>query len=407
MKTVGLITEYNPFHLGHRYHIEKAKEVSGADTVIVLMSGNYVQRGTPALFDKYIRSETALLNGADLILELPTIFSTASAEYFAKGAIYLLTKSGITDTICFGSESGVVSDLQELADLLLEEPEEYRICLRQYLKEGLPFPLAREYAVRDYSLSSHKKIDSSLLSTPNNLLGIEYLKALSYFQSDISPYTIQRIHAGYHDTDEAHRFYSAGALRQSRLDAPNDFQKTLREISPVYENAIPICLNDFSDILGEKLLSEALHGDFTAYADISVAFANTLKKHAFQYTGAEEFIRLLKTKNYTHTRISRCLLHLLLGVTKEMLLPALSKEHGISYIRVLGYSQKGRTLLGSLSRSLTLVTKPAGDASSLSGLNQSVYHLNLYADMLYRMIQMKQNDAPIPTEYERKLLSIR
>ena len=214
MKTAGIIAEYNPFHKGHEYQIRYTKEKLKADYVIVAMSGDYVQRGTPALISKHTRTEMALRCGADLVLEMPVSISTASAEAFAMGGVSLLDSLGIVDILCFGSESGEISALKELAEILVEEPEEYKKLLKSFLSEGLTFPAARSQALTEYFKNprnfSGDDFDgvltpllnevTQILNTPNNILGIEYCKALLRLNSQIRPVTIRREGMGYHET---------------------------------------------------------------------------------------------------------------------------------------------------------------------------------------------------------------
>ena len=189
MKIVGLITEYNPFHNGHLHHIQEAKRVTGADTVIVVMSGDYVQRGVPAIMPKRIRAEMALRCGASAVFELPVCYATGSAEYFAMGAVSLLDRLGVVDSLCFGSECNDLDALSHVADILSQEPEGYRTLLKSALKKGCSFPAARHSAMLEYTSSASV---ASLLDDPNNILGIEYLKALKKLNSSIKPFTIRR-----------------------------------------------------------------------------------------------------------------------------------------------------------------------------------------------------------------------
>ena len=200
MKTVGIIAEFNPLHNGHKYLLDEAKRLSGADFCIVVMSGNFVQRGSPALLDKYTRTQMALLNGVDLVIELPVIYATASAEYFARGAVRLLDKLGVVDIITFGSECGNIELLKKAATELTEETPDFKKNLQDNLKKGLSFPKARSQAIG-------KQGDGS---EPNNILGIEYIKALNYWDSSITPTTIERKGSGYHDEQMA----SATAIRK-------------------------------------------------------------------------------------------------------------------------------------------------------------------------------------------------
>ncbi|MDE6063925.1 MAG: nucleotidyltransferase family protein, partial [Lachnospiraceae bacterium] len=225
MKTVGIIAEYNPFHNGHLYHLQQAKALSNADFAIVVLSGDFTQRGTPALLDKYARCEMALCCGADLVIELPVCFSTGSAEYFAKGAVSIL--SGLkTDALCFGSECGSIDALRRTARVLADEPEPFRNTLMQNLHKGMSFPAARSLALTQYL--SEADYDDSLLKSPNNILGVEYLKALIKLDRPMEVYTLPRQGTGYSDDflpdsdssnslQEQH-FCSALALRRRLLD---------------------------------------------------------------------------------------------------------------------------------------------------------------------------------------------
>ena len=224
MKTAGIIAEYNPFHRGHEYQIQYTREKLGADYVIVAMSGDYVQRGTPALISKHLRTEMALRCGADLVLEMPVSVSTASAEAFAMGGVSLLDSLGVVDILCFGSESGEITALKELAEVLVEEPEEYRILLKSFLSQGLSFPAARSQALTEYFKNPRNFTGDDfdgvltpllnqvtrILNTPNNILGIEYCKALLRLNSKIQPVTIRREGMGYHDT-----FADSGSLTET------------------------------------------------------------------------------------------------------------------------------------------------------------------------------------------------
>ena len=223
MKIVGIIAEYNPFHKGHEFHIEKAKKITGADAAIIIMSGDYVQRGIPSIMPKHLRTQMALACGADVVLELPVCYATGSAEYFATGAVSLLEALGCVDYLCFGSECGEIKILQQIADVLCKEPAHYKVLLQKHFKNGNTFPAARKLAFIEY-LNQHKSLScipeqiSKILDSPNNILGIEYLKALSCLNSSIEPVTITREGAGYHDQTLGGLFSSASALRQGLQD---------------------------------------------------------------------------------------------------------------------------------------------------------------------------------------------
>lgn len=412
MKTVGLITEYNPFHKGHKYHIQEAKRITDADCVVVLMSGNYVQRGEPAFFDKYLRTQIALEQGGDLVLELPVIYSTGSAELFAHGAVSILNRLEIIDSLCFGSEYASVNELSTIADILSDEPELYSTLLQNALKTGISFPMARTQAMIQYMLQTENPVNLSqeainnILNTPNHILGIEYLKALHRTNSDILPFSITRIHSGYHDTGMENRFYSASALRT--LSNNDSLFDSLADISPLYKDYFktlgPITGNDFSLILGEKLLSASVNERLTDYTDISNDLANSITTHCSEFTDFNSFISLLKSKNLTYTRISRSLLHVMLGIT-DTLLNQVRASDGPSYVRVLGFNDIGKKILGQISPKISLLTKMAGYKNCLhTESDRLLFETNLHADHLYRMVQMNKYKVVIPNEFTRKLI---
>lgn len=219
MKIIGIIAEYNPFHNGHAYQITTIRERTGADFVIVAMSGDFVQRGAPAILDKYARAQMALSCGADLVLELPALWATASAEHFAMAGVTLFEKMGLVDGICFGAETDNLPLLTAIADILADEPEAYRTLLASYLKTGAAFPKARASALADFVAMHEMHLTDDLhevLSSPNNILAIEYLKALRRRHSSMTPYLIRREGSGYHDTALAPTA-SATGIREALL----------------------------------------------------------------------------------------------------------------------------------------------------------------------------------------------
>jgi predicted nucleotidyltransferase len=218
MKVAGIIVEYNPFHNGHKFHIEQTKKLTGADYIIAVMSGNYVQRGEPAVINKYLRTDMALLNGVDLCIELPTCYSSASAEFFAYGAVSILHKLGIVDYVCFGSEAGSIKHLDYIADILNSNNKEYQTILNKYIKQGNSYPKARELGILEYlkSIKSpYLKEIKKIISSPNNILGIEYIKALKKLGSSITPITITRTDKGYNEInlDKTSSYTSASSIR--------------------------------------------------------------------------------------------------------------------------------------------------------------------------------------------------
>ena len=354
MKIVGLIAEYNPFHNGHQYHIEKAKEITGADAVIVVMSGNFVQRGAPAIMPKHLRAEMALKAGASLVLELPVCYATGTAEQFAYGAVSILNSLGCVDAICFGSECGDINVLSELAEVLCNEPVEYKESLQKHLRNGLSFPLARQKAIEEVYPSQDF---SDILGQPNNILGIEYLKALYRLDSKMKPYTIQRVSSQYHDVELQEQFSSATALRQViEQHSPHDLvgqipNENISLFQENYQKRYPIYTNDFSLLLKYRLLNET-KSSLTQYADVSEELANRIYNQLNNFVSFEQFCELLKTKEMTYSRISRALLHILLGIKK-------TNYTDIQYARVLGFRKDDSNVLTVIKNAsaIPLLTK--------------------------------------------------
>lgn len=413
MKTVGLITEYNPFHNGHAYHIEKAKMLTGADRVIVVMSGDFVQRGAPAVMPKHLRTESALLSGASLIIELPVCFATGSAEYFAQGSISLLNQLGCIDSICFGSECGDLHLLKEIAQILADEPIEYQTALKQALKEGASFPAARQEALNIYSDKY-----SEILASPNNILGIEYLKALAKIHSKMDPFTIKRIGAGYHDTDIDGQFSSATAIRSDiyQLADVNSSSESLplthiqtqvpsschELMKKNYQTRYPVKADDFSLLLKAKLLSETA-GSLSHYLDMSPELANRILRLRNDYLSFEQFCDLLKTKELTRSRISRSFIHVLLGITNDWLT---AMKAPAPYARILGFRRDHADLLGILKRTsdIPLITSPA--RAVLADTAYQMLELDIYASDLYESVITDLNGTPFHNELTKQIIKI-
>ena len=319
MKTVGIIAEYNPFHNGHAYLIAEAKRITGADYAVVVMSGDFAQRGTPAIWDKYTRTRAALLGGADLVFELPVIYATASAEYFAEGGVALLTALGV-DAICFGSECGDIDALMEIARLFTNESPEFKTTLAQSLREGKSYPIAREDAYRAHCTAHALPVREDILCNPNNLLGIEYCKAILTQNSSLVPFTVQRIGDSYHEaTASEGRYCSATALRTllfdmmitgSRSVMASDCSSAATN-TPTEEPATPaaklhaqvpsavlplyletlhnlpfITADDFSELLSYHLLYETAD-TLSTYADWNTELANRVLTRVPTLSGFE------------------------------------------------------------------------------------------------------------------------
>lgn len=405
MKIVGLITEYNPFHAGHLYHMQQARKLTGADYCVILMSGSFVQRGEPAIFDKYLRTKTALLAGADLVLEIPAAFSTASAHEFAAYGVALLSAIGV-DAVVFGSECGQIEILKQAAYALNHESAEFRERLQKGLKAGLTYPQARAKALE------MEDTWASVLSSPNNILGIEYLRAAEDLHSPMEFYTISREGSGYHeDALSEAKFPSASAIRgiiRNSLSKDKDLLDILAShlpavTHPAYTGAVPVFVDDFSELLNAAVLQ--MQATFSI-ADLSPELAARLAKPPYFPLSFEERIQALKTRQLTYTRVSRALLHLVLGMCEEDI--SRWKDEGYAlYARILGFRRQSSPLLSCLHKksSIPLITKMADAAQNLSPSALALLEQEVYASHLYQTVRMKRSGV-FQNEYTEGLVFV-
>ena len=387
-KVIGIIAEYNPFHNGHLYHLQKSLQLTHSSYSVAVISGNFTQRGSTSLVDKWAKTEIAIKNGIDLVLELPLLYSISSAENFAEGAIKILDSLKVVDYISFGSESGDISTLNMIADILYKEPKAYKNILSHELSKGLSFPKARENALLMY-LNDIRRF-SNVLSSPNNILGIEYLKALKKLKSPIIPVTIERYNAGYHDTTYNGNVASATAIRNI---VKNNGWDILRKVVP--ENTFSILLENikvghvvpdlstFEKQIIYNLRKMSLQ-EIAELPDVSEGLENAIKNAANSCNSVVEFLNIIKSKRYTNTRLQRILLYALLGITKKDI--ALSKK-AIPYIRVLGFNNKGKYLISEVARAnpkleiITSVKKymdTSNNKNSRYMLEKDIWATNVY-----------------------------
>ncbi|WP_054956441.1 nucleotidyltransferase [Paenibacillus dakarensis] len=371
MKTVGIVVEYNPLHNGHVLHYTRSKEITQADAVIAVMSGPFLQRGEPALVHKRARTEMALHMGADLVIELPAAYAVQPAEWFAYGAVSLLKGTGIVDCISFGSESGSLKEMLPLAKALARESGELQIEIAQRMASGSNFPAAYAAAAASVTGESEASIQhlSQLMSQPNNSLGLHYLIALERLDSSIVPYTIPREGANYHDLVPANRnIASATSIRKLILEDGLDSVS-----SYVPEYTLDILHREFAEGFGpmdwERFRQPLFHALLThstseleSYYEVTEGLEHRIKRllPELREPTVESLLTALKTKRYTRTKLQRMLLHILLHHRKTELTRSQLAE-GPGFIRVLGFSTKGRTLLKQMKRSATLpvVMKPS------------------------------------------------
>lgn len=452
MKTIGIIAEFNPFHNGHLHLIRECKRALNADYCVVVMSGDFVQRGAPALLDKFTRTQMALSSGADVVIELPIYYSLGSAEYFAKGAVSILDKLGIVDYLCFGYESGELSYLEKIAELFNSEPDNFRDLLSSYTKKGLSFASAREKAAE---CILGKEI-SSVLNFPNNILAIEYLRALYSINSSIRPFTVKRYGEGY-NSEIINEFASATAIRnvllqKSHASRQADFAPTsefpytehckmhgnmntecydtcesmsvintsISAVSIIKPSIPAECFELLSNykykygntaskeldmLFGYKLISSAA-GSFTKYLDISEDMNNKIKAATSSYAGFDSFCRSLKSKNLAYSRISRALMHILLDI-KASNMQEYKEDNFTAYARILGMKASCSEVLRMAKEvsSIPVVNRlkdADSESTSLTPLQKRLLDETLVSSKIYSLLYKNR----IQNEYSLKQLVI-
>lgn len=352
-KVLGIICEYNPFHNGHLYQLKESIKKVNPDYVVCIMSGNFVERGNTALINKWARAQMALSCGANIVIELPTIYSISSAENFASGAIKILNSLGSDVYLSFGSECGDISVLDKFADVLYREPPEYITMLNHELSKGLSFPKARENAMLLYI--NDIRNSANVLSGSNNILGIEYLKQIKKTNSKIKPITIKRIGTDYNTTSINNNFASATAIREMLLS-----KKPVKDLMPKTAYSIlkeelsngrfVLDISKFEREIIYKLRCMSLE-QIKNLPDVSEGLENKIKNAANSCNNISDLISQIKSKRYTLTRINRILLYALLDITKE---DYLNSQKVIPYLHILGINEDGKFLLSELSKNKKL-----------------------------------------------------
>ena len=345
-KVLGIIAEYNPFHNGHLYQIEEAKKQTGADYVVAIMSGNFAQRGNTSLVNKWVKTEMALRNGVDLVIELPTVYSISSAENFAEGAIKILDSLKIVDTLCFGTETSDFAALNNIANVLFNEPKEYVSMLNHELGKGVSYPKARESAVMMY-LNDIKRY-ANILSGSNNILAIEYLKALKKLKSNMKPFSIERKKVYYNDEKIVDEFASSTAIRklvtreqydEIRKVMPTSSYMLLKEEIKRGNYVVDIAKYEKEILYTLRKMTVKEIGELQ---NVTEGLEFAIKNAANSCNNILDLMDKVKSKRYTQTRIQRILLYALLGITKKDMNNA---KKMTPYTRILGFNRKGRELL--------------------------------------------------------------
>ncbi len=397
MQVAGIIAEYNPFHNGHAYHIAQTRR-AGATHIMAVMSGNFVQRGEPAVLEKRARAEMALLGGADLVLELPMPWCCARAQDFARAGVTLLHATGCVQTLAFGSECGDIERLQHAARAL--DTPQLRECLRDFLAQGLPLAAAREKA----AAQCLGEKAASLLRGANDALALEYLRALEHVHSPIRPLAIRRAAAAHDSAGMSGGFCSASHLRSLLLQGnpawsgampAQAVEILLREMAA---GKAPICY----PVLETAILAQLRRmtpEDWAALPDISEGLEYRLYRAARYAASLEEFFIAAKTKRYTHARIRRLALHAFLGVTREAM--RLSPP----YLRVLGFNERGQELLRRMRNTATLpVLMRASELRRLSSDAHYIYQLNAQTTDLFALAMPHKQPCGLEQRENAKIM---
>lgn len=405
-KILGVISEYNPMHNGHVYHLQQSLKLINPDFSVCIMSGNFVERGDTAIISKWARTKAALKNGFDMVIELPTIYSISSAENFAAGAIKILNTLNSDVTLSFGSECGDIEVLDSFAKILLEEPPEYVTMLQHELAKGLPFPKARQNALLLYLNDIRKS--AHVLSEPNNILGIEYLKQIHKTKNKINAITIKRVGTDYNSLETTTKFASATAIRELLMQ-----QKSVKKFMPQssYEILKSECasgnfvlgLSEFEKEIIYKIRSMTA-AEIANIPDVSEGLENKIKTAADSCNKLDDLIFMIKSKRYTLTRLNRILLYILLDIDKN------DYEHSkklTPYIRVLGVSNHGKALLSEISanKKVNVITSVKDFLDNNINRNlKAMLKKDIYASNIYTLAYKKNSTANL--DFTQKLIVI-
>ncbi len=406
MNITGIIAEFNPLHKGHSYILERARKDAGSDCVIVVMSGDFVQRGAPAVCGKHLRAKTALMSGADIVIELPVKAATSSAEFFASSGVFLLEATGVVTDMIFGVESNDRDALSKISEVLASEPESYKSNLKEELKKGHTFPTARQAALLHILPRLHDL--SIIMSSPNNILAIEYLKALKRLDSKIKPHFVSRLGAGYHDNLISPVTSSALAIRSALMER-DDIKPVKGELpepayeilSSEYKKTFPVFPSDISSMLKYRLINAVYDKeDLTQYAGVSKSLADRIAKKAVSFMDMDDLIQKLKTKDMTYTRISRALLHILLGIRS----PEEVLDESNSYIRILGFKEEAAPVIKQMKENakVPVISRPSDAKDVLSDRALAVFNDTLRASDIYNKTVEEKYNAVLPGDLLRK-----
>lgn len=406
---LGIVSEYNPFHNGHLHHLNYSKEITNSTFSIAVMSGNFTQRGDTALVDKWTRAEMALKSGIDLVIELPTVYATSSAENFAEGAIKILNSLGIVDYVSFGSEIGDIKPLNEVAEILYKEPKELSSLITRQLKSGLSYPKARELAISMYFGSSKKFTE--ILENPNNILAIEYLKALKKHKSSIIPLTIKRDYSDYNSKKVKNGIASSTAIRTMIENKKNIHYVVPFETYELMEEQINLGhivpnLDVFEKQIIYNLRKMSIQ-EIANLPDVSEGLEYRIKEAANVSNTLENLISHIKTKRYTLTRIQRILLHSLLAITAKDIN---ASKKVVPYIRILGFNKHGKRIISAIAANnpnlKIIVSLKKFMENNSNNILRNMVSKDILATNIYTL-GYKSNDGLANLDYTHKIIDIK
>ncbi len=411
--TVGVIAEFDPFHNGHAYFLRRVRQLTSADFIIAIMSGDFTERGEAAIAGKKLRTKIALMNGADMVIELPVQYSTSSAENFALGGVSLLDRLNVADTLCFGTEDDDLTILQEAAEILSYEDFELSEDIKDGLKSGLNYPAARLNAIRQKACDNSASIAEALIK-PNNILGVEYLKALIRTGSSLKPVNIKREGVD-HDSTNSYGIYGSAKMIRKTLKLTGSFisaskyvpQDSVDTYLESFDIDYPVFLNDFSALLKYRLLMED-ETSLISYSDVNYDLSRRIMNNLNKYISYDQFIELIKTRNITYTRVSRALLHTLLSITKSDMRSYM--ENGIiGYARVLGMKKEASPLLDEIRKnaSVPVITRVAEYKKLLGHPFDKMFEDDLKASEIYNTIIKDKFNTSLESDISSPVIKVR
>ena len=406
MKILGIIAEFNPFHNGHKYLIDTCMKNTGADFCVIAMSGNFVQRGTAAIMSYRERTEMALKAGASAVILLDSYTSTGSAEFFASGAVKLFNALGCVDYLAFGTEEGELEPLKRISNILAKEDDRYKAILLRYLSKGYSFPAAREKTLAEYGVC-----DERILESPNNILAVEYLKAIERTGSNIEPYTISRKDSDYNSEITEGKFTSARSIRNLMEKTeresdfnPSDFNGFMPEgsvemLNDIWKQSCPISADDFSAELGYVLRMNFEKNK--NYFDISDDLEDRIISRLDEYRSFSDFTQILKSKNRTYSSVSRALTHILLNMKQK----DFSDPY---YLRIIGCRKDSMELISHFSKNskVPVIMRSSDAKKILTGKALEFFKKEMQREFLYETKIAEKFRQKFRNPYKERFIKI-